>query len=359
MQTKIPCVLMRGGTSKGPFFNAQDLPSDPILRDRVLLRVMGSPDGAQIDGIGGATTVTSKVAVISPSEHPWAQVDYLFAQVDIQTAVVDTAPSCGNMLAAVAPYAIEQGLVGADGDLTSVRIRSVNTGALVEAVVQTPGGHVFYEGDTAISGVPGTGSQIDLYLSDVVGSKTGKLLPTGQHRDVIDGITVSCVDVAVPMMFVPASEMGKTGYESKVELDADEAFLVRLEDLRRAAARLMGMGDVQGSVVPKVALVAEPKHGGQVTARYFTPTTAHPSFAVLGSVCVATAAMLPGTIVNDVALPAHDGTVVIEHPSGTIEAGVEITMDDGEPRVAARVVRTARRLLAGDVYVPGSLWSGA
>lgn len=356
MQTKIPCVLMRGGTSKGPFFNAQDLPSDPVLRDRVLLRIMGSPDVRQIDGIGGATTVTSKTAIISPSEHPWAQIDYLFAQVVINEAVVDTSPSCGNILSAVAPYAIEQGLVPAENGETQVRIHNINTGALIEAVVQTPGGSVTYEGDTAISGVPGMGAAITLHLRNIVGSKTGKLFPTGSNRDVINGVNVSCVDVAMPMVFVPASEMGKTGFESKAELDSDKDFLHRLEELRRGAAQLMGMGDVQNSVVPKIALVAEPQHEGQLTSRYFTPRTAHPSYAVLGSICVATAANLAGTVVHDIARPADDEIVVIEHPAGTIEAGIEITMKDGQPQVTASIVRTARRLFAGDVYIPADLW---
>ncbi|MCB0194726.1 MAG: 4-oxalomesaconate tautomerase [Anaerolineae bacterium] len=355
MQTKIPCVLMRGGTSKGPFFNMQDLPSDPVLRDRVLLRIMGSPDVRQIDGIGGATSVTSKTAIISRADHPWAQIDYLFAQVAINEAVVDTSPSCGNILSAVAPYAIEQGLVPATNGETRVRIRNVNTNALIEAVVQTPDGCVTYEGDTSLSGVPGTGSPITLHLRNIVGSKTGKLLPTGNSRDVVNGVNVSCVDVAMPMVFVPASEMGKTGYESKAELDSDKDFLERLEQLRCAAAHLMGMGDVQGSVVPKIALVAEPQHKGQLASRYFTPKTAHPSYAVLGSICAATAATLADTVVRDVAHLAGDEIVVIEHPAGTIEAGIKITMMDDQPQVTASIIRTARRLLEGYVYIPGNI----
>lgn len=358
MQTKIPCVLMRGGTSRGPLFHARDLPADPALRDRVLLRLMGSPDAKQIDGLGGATTVTSKVAIISPSDHPWAQVDYLFAQVAINESIVDTSPSCGNMIAAVAPFAIEEGLVlAADGE-TTVRIRNVNTNSLIEATVKTPGGCVTYEGDTAISGVPATGASIHLCLHNVVGSKTAKLLPTGNPCDVIDGVAVSCMDVAMPMVFVPASEMGKTGHESKAELDGDADFLRRLESLRRAAAEAMGMGDVQDKVIPKIALVAEPRNGGHIASRYFTPRTAHAAYAVLGSICVASCAALPGTVVSDVARPVDDPahTMIVEHPSGTIEVGIDINMANGQPDVTARIVRTARRLFAGYVYIPESVW---
>lgn len=347
---------MRGGTSKGPFFNAADLPSDPVIRDRVLLRVMGSPDKRQIDGLGGAVTVTSKTAIISPSDHEWAQVDYLFAQVSINEAIVDTAPSCGNMLSAVAPYALEQGMVPAENGETRIRIRNVNTNALIEAVIQTPDGCVTYEGDTAISGVPGTGSPIILHLSDIIGSKTGKLFPTGNSRDLVNGVNVSCVDVAMPMVFVPANEIGKTGYESKAELDGDKEFLQRLEELRLAAAQLMGLGDVRDSVVPKIALVAPPQQGGVLASRYFTPKTAHPSYAGLGSMCVATAAALEDTVVNDVAQQTDDGNVMIEHPAGTIEVGVEIAMQDGEPQVTATIIRTARRLFDGYVYIPGDVW---
>jgi 2-methylaconitate cis-trans-isomerase PrpF len=320
---------------------------------------MGSPDARQIDGIGGATTVTSKVAIVSPSDHPWAQIDYLFAQVAIKEAIVDTSPSCGNMLAAVAPYAIEEGLVPADDGETVVRIRNVNTNTLIEAVVKTPGRCVTYEGDTAISGVPGTGSPITLHLRNIVGSKTGKLLPTGSSRDVINSVNVSCMDVAMPMVFVPASEMGKTGHESKAELDSDSDFLQRLEALRRVAAEAMGMGDVRDSVIPKIALVAEPQHGGKLASRYFTPKTAHPSYAVLGSICAASCAAMADTVVSDIVHPAGEGEhkTIIEHPSGTIEVGINIAMTDGQPDVTASIVRTARRLFEGYVYIPGSIWA--
>lgn len=348
---------MRGGTSRGPLFHARDLPSEPALRDEVLLRVMGSPDARQIDGIGGATTVTSKVAIISPSDHPWAQIDYLFAQVAIHEAIVDTSPSCGNMMSAVAPFAIEEGLVPAEDGETTVRIRNVNTDSLIEAVVKTPGGYVTYEGDTAISGVPGSGAPIVLHLNNIVGSKTSKFLPTGNRRDVIEGVNVTCMDVAMPMVFVPAAEMGKTGHESKAELDGDPDFLRRLEAIRRTAAQAMGMGDVQDRVIPKIALVARPQKGGHLASRYFTPKTAHPAYAVLGSICASACAALPDTVAHEVANPLGElpQTAIIEHPSGTIEVGIDIKMD-GQPEVTASIVRTARRLFSGNVYIPDSVW---
>lgn len=361
MQTGIPCVMMRGGTSRGALFDARHLPTDPALRDEVLLRVMGSPDVRQIDGIGGATTVTSKVAIIGPSSDPWAHVDYLFAQVAINDAFVDTAPSCGNMIAAVAAYAIEEGFVPASDGTTTVRIHNVNTNSRIEAAVETPGGYITYEGATAISGVPGTGSPIGLRLHDIIGSKTGDLLPTGNPSDVIDGVNVTCLDVAMPMVFVPADELGKSGHESKAELDGDPDFLHRLEAIRLEAAQAMGMGDARNSVIPKIALVAEPRNGGHLASRYFTPWTAHPAYAVLGSICVASAAATPGTVVSGIAGPLTDppGTIVIEHPSGTIEVGIEIDGIDQQPQITASIVRTARRLFAGEVYVPHSTWAGS
>ena len=358
-QVAVPCVLMRGGTSRGPIFHADDLPTDPAARDRLLLRVLGSPDLRQIDGIGGATTVTSKVAVVSPSEHEWAQVDYLFAQVSLDQPIVDTAPSCGNMLSTVGPYAIEQGLVPVDGDVTTVRIRNLNTGALIESVVQTPGGEVTYEGNQVLAGVPGTGSPIVLRLRNIVGSKTGALLPSGNRRDIIGGMPVSCVDVAMPMVFVPAEAMGVTGYETRETLNANRDLLDHLEKVRTEAALLMGFGDVSDSVVPKIALVAPPVDGGNLASRYFTPLTAHPSFAVLGAICTATAAVLDGTVVHDVARTdagAPAGSMLtIEHPAGTLEVGAELIVDGPEADVRATIVRTARRLFSGSVHVPRSV----
>ena len=297
----IPCVLMRGGTSRGPYFLASDLPSEPAERDEVLLQVMGSGHELQVDGIGGGHPLTSKVAIISPSKVPGADVDYLFAQVNVRERFVDTSPNCGNMLAGVGPFAITRGLVQAHDPVTSIRIYNRNTGKIIEAVVQTPGAIVTYDGDARVDGVPGTGAPIVLNFLDAAGAKTGKLLPTGNPVDVIDGIEVSCVDLASPLVFVRAADLGKTGYESKRELDADPALIARIEPLRRAAALRMGLGDVSGKVLPKFAIVAPPRNGGTLAARYFVPWNCHSAFAVTGALCLGAAARIPGTVAYEVA----------------------------------------------------------
>ena len=359
MQTAIPCVMMRGGTSRGPYFKATDLPADPAIRDQVLLAVVGSPDERQIDGIGGATTLTSKVAIVSPSEHPEADVDYLFAQVSINQAFVDTAPSCGNMLAGVGPFAIEQGFVRAQNDKTLVRIRNVNTESLIEALIQTPNGEIKYDGTTAIDGVPGTAAPVILNFKDVVGSKTGALLPTGNVVDTVEGVQVSCVDVAMPMVIAAASSFGKTGYESKAELDQDKEFFERLETIRLAAARLMGLGDARGQVVPKFGILAAPRNGGNITSRYFVPTACHAAHAVTGGICVAVCTVLKGSVAQGLGsipsdLPAQ---CVIEHPSGSLEVALDLARSGEQISVnSAGVVRTTRKLFAGDVYVPARVW---
>jgi len=271
MQTRIPCVLMRGGTSRGPFFLASDLPADAAARDAVLLAVMGSPHEYQVDGIGGANPLTSKVAIISKSKHPEADVDYLFAQVLVDERRVDTKPNCGNMLVAVGPFAIEAGLVPARPGETTVRIFNVNTESLVESIVQTPGGKVTYAGDASIDGVGGTAAPVKINFKSAIGAVTGKLLPTGRPLDVIDGVEVSCVDVAMPMVLMPAGQLGKTGHESATELDADKELFMRMEAIRRKAGELMGMGDVSRMVVPKIGMLAAPRQGGTITSRYFVP----------------------------------------------------------------------------------------
>lgn len=354
-QTTIPCVLMRGGTSKGPYFKAADLPNTPAERDKMLLRIMGSPDLRQIDGIGGGTTVTSKVAIISHSDHPDADIDYLFAQVDLENPIVDTAPTCGNMLSGVGPFAIEEGLFPATNGETTMRIRNVNTDSIIEATVQTPDGQVTYEGDCAISGVPGTGAPIPLRFYQIEGSKTGKLLPTGNVRDTIDGVEVTCIDVAMPMVLAQAKSLGKTGYETKAELEADQAFLDRIEAIRRQAGELMGMGDVRDSVIPKFAIVAPPQNDGHFASRYFTVYgTCHPAYAVSGSICASTCAALPGSVVAEVtnADERFPDLSRIEHPSGVIDVTLNVNIDDDHFAViSGGVLRTARRIFAGSVYV--------
>lgn len=359
MQRKIPCVLMRGGTSRGPYFLASDLPSDPARRDAVLLRVMGSPHELQVDGIGGANTLTSKVAIVSRSQHRGADVDYLFAQVSVKEAFVDTKPNCGNMLAGVGPFAIEAGLVRAKDPETIVRIYNVNTETLVDAVIQTPGGQVEYAGDTRIDGVAEAAAPIKLTFLDALGAVTGKLLPTGKALDVIDGVEASCVDMAMPVMIMAAEAFGKSGRESAEELDADKAMMERIEAIRREAGRRMGMGDVSRLVVPKPVLVSRPAHGGNVASRYFTPHACHKSHAVTGALAVGTAAVLPGTVANRYVEPKgfSGGVIGIEHPSGRIEVDLVTTGPAAAPVVErASFVRTARRIFDGHIYVPEALF---
>ena len=362
MQTRIPCVIMRGGTSRGPFFLAQDLPSDAATRDAVLLAVMGSPHEIQIDGIGGSHSVTSKVAIISKSQRPDADVDYFFAQVQINERFVDTKPTCGNMLVAVGPFALDAGLVAATGDETRVRIYSVNTEALVEAIVQTPGGRVQYEGDASIDGVPGTAAPVGINFQDAIGSVTGKMLPTGNPRDVIDGIELSCVDIAMPIVMMRAADFGKSGHETATELDADRALMERMEAIRRKAGVLMGMGDVSKNVVPKLALLAPPRAGGTISSRYFVPETCHKSHPVTGTVCISAACAIPDTIAAEIAplKPAPQGIVKIEHPSGLILIDLDADFTNGRQALRrAALVRTARRIFEGHVLVPSAVWNGA
>ena len=360
-QTAIPCVFMRGGTSRGPYFLAKDLPDDPNLRDRVLLAAMGSPDPRQIDGLGGADPLTSKVCIVGPSARDGLDVDFLFAQVAVERAVVDTNPSCGNMLAGIGPFAIESGLVPARAGETRVRIYNVNTRSRIEAIVRTPGGTVEYEGDAAIDGVPGTAAPVVLNFMDVVGSKTGALLPTGAAREEIEGVEVTCIDVAMPMVIMRAADLGKTGYETKAELDADTELFRRMEAVRRIAGERMGLGDVADMVIPKIGLVAPPRTGGAVSSRYFTPHRTHAAHAVTGAICVATCAVLDGSVADGVADPpaGDDRLVRIEHPSGVIDVALQ-TDGEGAGRTVRRggVLRTARKIMAGEVFVPSRVWPG-
>ena len=347
---------MRGGTSKGLYFDRADLPVDQSVRDQFLLAAMGSPDPRQIDGAGGANSLTSKVAIVGPSAARDVDVDYLFAQVLIDRAIVDLNPTCGNMLAGVGPFAIERGMVEAADGETRVRIHMVNTGGLVEAVVQTPGRLVRYDGDVAIDGVPGTGAPVMLNLMRCVGSKTGAMLPSGPPQDEIDGVPVTLIDVAMPMMVVRADSLGKTGYETPAELDADTSLFARVERMRRTAGELMGMGDVSGMVVPKVSLVAPPRSGHGVSSRYLVPNRTHQAHAATGAVCVASAAVAPGTVASEVAridMASKPLVVAVEHPAGQLEVSLDIhRAADGIEVVSAGLVRTARLTFDGRIYVP-------
>ncbi|HPE61226.1 MAG: 4-oxalomesaconate tautomerase [Thiothrix sp.] len=353
--SRIPCVLMRGGTSRGPFFLSSDLPADTAARDSVLLSAMGSGHPLQIDGIGGGNPLTSKAAIVGKSQRPDADVDYLFAQVNIEKALVDTAPNCGNMLAAVGPFAIEQGLIPATDPETRLTIMNVNTGKRIEATIQTPGGHVSYAGNTSIAGVPGTAAPVRLAFLDAAGSKTGRLLPTGALRDEVEGVTVTHFDMAVAAVLVHAESLGKSGQESPAVLDADRLFMARLEALRCRSGQLMGLGDVAGMVIPKPILLARPNRGSTITVRYFMPHACHTAVAITGAVCIAAACCTRGTVAHELAeLPEPDAQgrrlLVIEHPSGRTPVEIEQNPETGEiGRVS--VIRTARRLFEGFVHI--------
>jgi len=359
MQTAIPCLVMRGGTSKGLYFNAADLPADPALRDRVLLAAMGSPDPRQIDGLGGADSLTSKVAVISPSARPDADVDYLFLQVSVAEAAVTDRQNCGNILAGVGPFAIERGLVTPGPARTDVRIFMRNTDGLATARIQTPGGRVAYDGDCRIDGVPGSAAPIPLVFADVAGSSCGALLPTGEVVDTIEGVAVTCIDNGMPVVIVRAADLGVRGDEAPAILEADAALRAKVEAIRLEAGRRMNLGDVSGTTVPKVALVSPPLAGGALSTRSFIPHTVHKAIGVFGAVSVATAACLPGSVAASVAvLPTLSGEVAVsvEHPTGEFTALLSLS-PDGEV-VSAALLRTARLLMAGQVFVPASVWDG-
>ena len=320
------------------------------------------PDPRQIDGLGDATTVTSKVAMVSPSQRPGIDVDYRFAQVWLDKAIVDTAPSCGNMLAGVGPFAIERGLVTPDADETRVRIFDVNTGSRIEAIVQTPGGTVTYAGDQRMDGVPGTAAPVVLSFSDVVGSKCGAMFPTGAVQEEIDGVAVSCIDVAVPMVMMRAGDLGLSGYDPD-EITGNAALRQRIERIRLEAGRRMGFGDVAESVVPKVGILAPPQHGGMVYSCYLTPHHVHAAHAVTGAICVACCASVSGTVANGAALPPTEpvtksatdivATLCIEHPAGLIDVRVETVEGGAELEVQrVAVVLTARKIMDGLVFLP-------
>lgn len=359
-QTAIPFYFMRGGTSRGPYMNRADLPEDRETLARVLVSLVGSGHPLNIDGIGGGAAVTTKVAMLSKAEGVWADVDYFFAQVGVEDGLVDFKPTCGNILVGVGPAAVEMGLVEPTGDVTEVRIRAVNTGARVIARVQTPGGAVAYDGEAAIDGVPGTAAPIELLFMDVAGGATGAMFPTGNKVDVIDGIEVTCMDVAMPMVIARAADFGLTGTETAAELDANRDFYARMEPIRVEAGKRMGMGDVSASVTPKFGLVAEPVAGGSALTRYFMPKNCHPSLAVTGSQCLSACLLCPGTVADGImARPNEDKVLMkLEHPMGILEVIME-TRDgaDGFEVLSAGLVRTARKLAAGEVFVPAAIWS--
>lgn len=357
MQTRIPCLLMRGGTSKGAYFLASDLPTDAELRDRVLLAVMGSPDPRQIDGLGGADPLTSKVAIVSPSTREDADVDYLFAQVVVDEARVDYGQNCGNILAAIGPFAIERGLVPVTDAITPVRIFMQNTGQIAVAHIPTPDGAVEYAGSTRIDGVPGCAAPLVVEFADVAGSSCGALLPTGNARDEFDGIEVTCIDNGMPVVLLRAVDLGISGDESRDELDANSRLKARLESIRQQAGPRMNLGDVSQRNVPKMCLISAPRQGGALNTRSFIPHRCHASIGVFGAVSAATACLVEGSVAEGIA-DSGSGAVrrlSVEHPSG--EFSVEIHLLDGQV-AGCGLIRTARLLFDGYACIPPAIWAG-
>jgi 4-oxalomesaconate tautomerase len=368
MQIAIPTLFMRGGTSRGPFFLEEDLPSDTAIRDRVLLAAMGSPDRRQIDGLGGAHPLTSKVGIVRRGQMPGVDVEFLFAQLQPDRDTVDTTPNCGNMLAAVVPFALETGLAQAQGEITTLRVLTRNTGMQCDISVCTPGGRVSYEGGASIDGVPGTAAPVIIDFLDTAGSICASLLPTGNVRDRIDvageglapfAIDVTAIDNGMPLVIVRAADLGVTGYESVATLNADTTLKQRIEALRLAASVRMGLGDVGAKNYPKMTLVAPPAAGGNIATRCFIPHVCHDALGVLAAVTTATACVLEGSVAHAVAVGIDGGTtrrVRVEHPSG--EFNVELGLDPTVPGrvVRAGLLRTARLLMRGEVMVPASLW---
>lgn len=362
MLQPIPCVLMRGGTSKGLYFHARDLPAARAQRDRVLLAAMGSPDERQIDGVGGAHPLTSKVAIIGPPTRADADVDYLFLQVAVDKAEVSDAQNCGNILAGVGPFAIEEALVRIAGPVTPVRIHMVNTASVAVAHVPTPDGAVAYEGQARIDGVPGTAAPIPIDFLDVAGSSCGALFPTGTVRDTVDGIDVTCIDNGMPVVLLRAADLGKRGDESPEALEADATLRTRIEGIRRTLGPRMQLGDVTHKTVPKMTLISPARHGGALATRTFIPHRVHEAIGVLGAVSVATACMAPGSVAAEVAgITPRSGAceLDIEHPTGFFTVSMDVSLEGGLAIRRSALLRTARKLMRGEVYVPGSLGSGA
>ena len=351
---------MRGGTSKGLFFLAADLPQDVAARDAFLLAAMGSPDVREIDGMGGGHPLTSKVAVVSPSERPGIDVDYLFLQVWPDRPEVSDNQNCGNILAGVGPFAIEKGLVKAQDGITPVAIFMVNTDSKATAFIETPGGIVNYAGEARIDGVPGTHAPININFEDVAGSSCGALLPTGNVVDEVQGIQVTCVDNGMPVVCLSASDFGITGYETPAEIEANDELRARVEAIRLEVGHMMNLGDVSNKTVPKMSLLAPAKDGGLVSTRTFIPHRVHESIGVLGAVSVATACMLPGSVANAIAGLDNVGSsleVEVEHPTGFFTVQMEVDNSSGTPIVTkSALLRTARMLMQGSVFVPQSAW---
>ena len=357
-QVAVPCCLMRGGTSKGPFFLESDLPDDIALRDKVLLAAMGSPDKRQIDGVGGAHPLTSKAGIVRKSVTGDADLEFLFAQLTPESDLVDTTPNCGNMLAAAVPFAVETGLLKPEDGVSTFRVLTRNTGMMSDITVHTPGGMIDYQGDAHIDGVPGTASPVKISFLDTEGSVCSSLLPTGNESDIVDGIEVTCIDNGMPVVIFRARDVGRTGLETVAELNADEELKERIESLRLKASRLMGLGDVTLKNYPKMCLIAPPENGGSLTTRCFIPHVCHDAIGVMAAVTIASACVLENSVCRGVALLPEglNKSVSVEHPTG--EFTVEIALDPQNPQKVeqAALIRTARLLMKGAIMVPASVF---
>lgn len=354
VQNSVPFMQLRGGSSKGLYFLASDLPVDTEARDQLLLDAMGR-DARQIDGLGGADPVTSKVAIVSPSQRPDADIDYLFIQVVVGQNRVDTTANCGNILAGVGPFAIESGLTVATGDSTTVRVHMVNSGKVCELVMDTPNGTMNYAGDARIDGVPGTAAPIICNYKDVAGSACGALLPTGNVVDRVDGIEVTCIDNGMPAVVMRATDMGIAGDESPEQLNANEALREKLQSIRLKMGEKMNLGNVDGASVPKMCLISAPKNGGVVHTRSFIPYRCHAAIGVLGAVSAATACIIPGSVAEGIGQipPGNPVQMSVEHPSGELSINLDIDRSGTIPDVKqAGLLRTARLLSRGELYLP-------
>jgi len=372
-QTAIPCLLMRGGTSKGPFFNEADLPSDSNLRDKVLLAAMGSPDKRQIDGLGGAHPLTSKVGIVRKSNVPGVALDFLFAQLQPDKDTVDTTPNCGNMLAAVVPFAIETGMLKAQGDQSTFRVLTLNTDMQCDITVDTTGGLVQYEGTAKIDGAPGYSAPVTINFLDTAGSVCSGLLPTGKVKDTLTvsgagfepfTLDVTCIDNGMPLVIFKATDIDRTGYESVAALNADTQLKTKIEAMRIQVSLLMGLGDVSQKNYPKMTLIAPPQNGGALATRSFIPHVCHDAIGVLAAVTVGTACVLEGSVCDGVAVmpKGRAKNVSVEHPTGEFSVALQTEpaphLPGGQNVTQAALLRTARLLMKGEAMVPASLWSG-
>ncbi|RXJ96356.1 4-oxalomesaconate tautomerase [Malaciobacter molluscorum] len=350
---KINCMIYRSGTSKGVYFLENDLPSDIKERHDLILKIMGSPDIRQIDGIGGATTVTTKVAIISVSKREGIDLDYKFIQPSIDEAIVDDKPTCGNILTAVGAFGLERGLVNIKDKETIVNVYDVNTGATISQTIQTPNRTINYRGNFSIPGVPGTAAPIEMFFKNIAGGKTGSYLPTGNVIDEFDGIKTTCIDISMPVVFVKAQDLGITGYETPAQLDEKKELYEKIEKIRELASHAMGLGSSKGNVIPKFAVISKAQNNADINIRYFTPKTAHPALAVSAGFCVSAGCFIKGTLLNQInnkEFKIGEHNVKIETPSGVIDVGINFPSKDFM-EVEGKTTRTIRLLLSGEVLV--------